>query len=75
MSHKYELAPILAGVVTSTFYTELSEKIIMTSVSLVIATTIAFFWRRFLHKYFKNVMRNKNGSNIDKKNTNTTSEN
>ena len=60
MSNKYDLACVLIGLVTSTWFTETIEKVLMTSLAMVVGTTIAFFWRRFLHKKFKNVMRNKN---------------
>ena len=60
ISNKYDLGCVLIGIVTSTWFTETIEKVMMTSLAMVIGTTIAYFWRRFLHKYFKNVMRNKN---------------
>ena len=60
ISNKYDLGCVLLGVMTSTWFTETIEKVVMTTLAMVIGTTVAFFWRRYLHKYFRNFLRNKN---------------
>lgn len=64
ISNKYDLGCVLVGIVTSTWFTETIEKVAMTTLAMVIGTTVAFFWRRFLHKHFKNFLRR--GNNINK---------
>ena len=59
ISNKYDLGCVLLGIVTSAWFTETIEKVIMTTLAMVIGTTAAFFWRRYLNKYFKDFMRNK----------------
>lgn len=64
--NKYDLGCILVGATSSMFVTELFEKIVITAISMLIATTIAFFWRRYLHLKMRERMKNnknkKNGS-------------
>lgn len=62
ISNKYELGSVGLGIITSTWFSEALDKVVMTSLAMVAGTTVAFFWRRFLHKYFKNFMRNKNNN-------------
>lgn len=60
MSHKFDLGCILTGVVTSQFFSDAFEKTIITTFSMLIATTIAFFWRRYLHRKMRERLKNKN---------------
>lgn len=50
MSNKYDLGCLLTGAVTSTFFTEAFEKTLVTTISMIIATTVSYFWRKYLHK-------------------------
>lgn len=60
MSHKYDFGCILTGVVTSQFFSDALEKTVLTTISMLVATTIAFFWRRYLHRKMRQRMRDKN---------------
>ena len=57
MSNKYDMIPFILGATTSTFFMDLFEKAIMTSVAMLISTTLSFFWRRYLYAKFKNFLR------------------
>lgn len=48
MSPKPELLSIFMGATTSIFAVELTEKIVITTLAMLVGTTISFFWRRYL---------------------------
>ena len=48
MSHKIELSAMITGALFSTFVNDLMQKIIITTVAMVIGTTVAYYWKRFL---------------------------
>ena len=50
MSCKIELTAMLAGAFASQFVEELVQKIIITSIAMLIGTTVAFYWKIFLEK-------------------------
>ena len=50
MSHKIELMAMLTGALVSTFVDELIQKIIITSIAMLIGTTVAFYWKIYLEK-------------------------
>lgn len=51
MSHKIELSAMITGALASTFVNDLMQKIIITTVAMVIGTTVAYYWRILLEKY------------------------
>lgn len=51
MSHKIELASMITGAFASTFVNDLMQKIVITTVAMVIGTTVAYYWRILLEKY------------------------
>lgn len=63
ISNRFDLGCIITGVITSQFFSVLFEKIIHTVISMLIATTLAFFWRRYLHKKTRERLKNKNKKN------------
>lgn len=50
MSHKTELVTLITGVFASTFANDLIEKMIITTISMLVATTIAFYWKKYLER-------------------------
>ena len=54
MSHKIELFAMITGAFASTFVNDLMQKIIITTIAMVIGTTVAFYWKILLEKYRKN---------------------
>lgn len=46
--NKIELISMLSAAFLSTFVMEMMEKVIITSVAMVIGTTIAYFWKKYL---------------------------
>lgn len=50
MSHKIELTAMLTGAFASTFFNDLIEKIIITSIAMLIGTTVAYYWKQYLEK-------------------------
>lgn len=60
LGNRYDLFCLLAGVVSSAFVVEFFQKLIITCIVMLISTTIAFFWRRYLHvKMRERIKRNK----------------
>ena len=41
---------MLTGALASTFVQDLMQKIIITSIAMIIGTTLAFYWKNFLEK-------------------------
>lgn len=50
MMHKIELKVMILSAFASTFAQDLVAKVIITTVAMIIGTTAAFYWRRFLEK-------------------------
>ena len=50
MAHKIEIATIIVAGVASQFATDLIEKTIITTSAMVIGTTTAYFWKKYLEK-------------------------
>lgn len=50
MSHKIELSAMITGALASTFVNDLLQKIVITTVAMLIGTTVAFYWRIYLEK-------------------------
>lgn len=48
MYHKIELFPLLFGAGASFFALELLEKIVITTLAMLVGTTISFFWKKYL---------------------------
>jgi len=48
MSHKIELTSLVIACFASQFATDLLEKIIITTVAMVIGTTFAYYWKKYL---------------------------
>jgi len=48
MSHKIELFAMITGALASTFVSDMMQKIVITTVAMVIGTTVAYYWRKFL---------------------------
>lgn len=48
MSHKIELSAMITGAFASTFVNDMLQKIIITTVAMVVGTTVAYYWKRFL---------------------------
>ena len=46
--NKIELISMLSAAFLSTFVMEMMEKVIITTVAMVIGTTIAYYWKRYL---------------------------
>ncbi len=67
IGNKYDLGCVIVGAITSTWFTESVEKVGMTTLSMLIATTAAFFWRRYLHKTFRRVLRKQAPPKIEEK--------
>lgn len=59
LSNKYDLGCVLVGVISSTFATDLIEKTVVTCISMLVATTVAFYWRKHLHKRHRESLRKK----------------
>ena len=47
MSHKIELSAMITGALASTFVNDLMQKIVITTVAMVVGTTVAYYWKRF----------------------------
>lgn len=60
---KLELIPLVMGAWAGIMSHELFEKVIMTSIAMVVGTTISFFWRLYLIKKRKD-RRNKKDESI-----------
>lgn len=54
MSHKIELSAMITGALASTFVNDLIQKIVITTVAMVVGTTVAFYWKIYLEKRKKN---------------------
>ncbi|WP_445458420.1 hypothetical protein [Flavobacterium sp. HNIBRBA15423] len=50
MSHKIEVISLSTAALASTFTNDLFSKIIISTISMIIATTAAYYWRRYLEK-------------------------
>lgn len=50
MSHKIELSAMITGALASTFVNDLMQKIVITTVAMVVGTTVAYYWKEFLEK-------------------------
>ncbi len=50
MSLKIELTAMLAGALASQFVDELIQKIVITSIAMLIGTTVAFYWKLVLER-------------------------
>jgi membrane protein DedA with SNARE-associated domain len=48
MSHKIELVSMVAAGFISQFATDLLEKMIITTIAMVVGTTFAYYWKRYL---------------------------
>ncbi|MBC7847263.1 MAG: hypothetical protein H7Y10_12300 [Flavobacterium sp.] len=48
MSHKIELTTLIAAGFASQFAADLLVKIIITTVAMIIGTTVAYYWKRYL---------------------------
>lgn len=48
MNHKIEIVSLFIAGFASQFATDLIEKIVITSVAMVVGTTIAYYWKRHL---------------------------
>lgn len=48
MNHKIEIYSLFIAVFASQFAADLIEKIIITSVAMVVGTTVAYYWRKYL---------------------------
>ena len=59
MGNKYDVICLFTGVFTSTFFIDTVEKILSTCTAMLIATTMSFFFRRFLWFKFKDMFKNK----------------
>ena len=53
MSHKIELSAMITGALASTFVNDLMQKIVITTVAMVVGTTVAYYWKKFLEKIKK----------------------
>jgi hypothetical protein len=51
MSHKIEVGAMITGAFASTFVNDLMQKIIITTVAMVIGTTVAYYWKILLEKH------------------------
>lgn len=54
MNHKIELTSLIVAGLASQFATDLIEKIIITTIAMVIGTTFAYYWKRHLESKDKN---------------------
>jgi len=50
MSHKIELTSLIIAGFASQFAADLIEKIIITTAAMVIGTTFAYYWKKYLEK-------------------------
>ena len=50
MSHKIELSAMITGALASTFVNDLMQKIVITTVAMVVGTTVAYYWKIYLEK-------------------------
>lgn len=50
MSHKIELSAMITGAFASTFVNDMMQKIIITTVAMLVGTTVAFYWKIYLEK-------------------------
>lgn len=57
--NKWDLGCIITGAITSAFLDELMVKVFMTVISMVVGTTVAFYWRRHLHFKTREKLRKK----------------
>ncbi len=48
MSHKIELSAMITGALASTFVNDLMQKIVITTVAMVVGTTVDYYWKKFL---------------------------
>lgn len=54
MSHKIELTTLIAAGLASQFAADLLAKIIITTLAMIIGTTVAYYWKRYLERKDKN---------------------
>lgn len=50
MSHKIELVAMIFGALASTFVSDLLQKIVITTLAMLVGTTVAYYWKIFLEK-------------------------
>lgn len=50
MTNKIELTSLIVAGIASQFATELLMKIVITAISMIIGTTIAYYWKKYLEK-------------------------
>jgi hypothetical protein len=50
MSHKIELFAMVFGALASTFVSDLVQKIVITTLAMLVGTTVAYYWKIFLEK-------------------------
>lgn len=50
MSHKIELFAMIFGALASTFVSDLVQKIVITTLAMLVGTTVAYYWKIFLEK-------------------------
>lgn len=48
MSHKIEVGAMITGAFASTFVNDLMQKIIITTIAMVVGTTVAYYWKKIL---------------------------
>lgn len=48
MSNKIEILAMVTGAFASTFVNDMLQKIIITTVAMLVGTTVAYYWKRFL---------------------------
>lgn len=48
MSHKIELSAMITGALASTFVNDMLQKIAITTIAMLVGTTVAYYWKRFL---------------------------
>ncbi len=53
MTNKIEIGSLVVAAIASSFTSDLVQKIIITSVAMVIGTTVAFYWKKHLEKKYK----------------------
>jgi len=50
MSHKIELTTLIMAGFASQFAADLMAKIIITSIAMIVGTTVAYYWKRYLER-------------------------
>ena len=53
MNHKIEIISLFVAGIASQFAMNLIEKIIITTVAMVIGTTVAYYWKKYLESIDK----------------------